>query len=85
MTQRGSRHPIGELQELYRRLSPGARQALWTLVALEVVLIASAERDIQRRPAAEIRGPKLLWRAVATQNVIGPAAYFILGKRRPSR
>ena len=80
--KRAPRQPIRELRELYSRLSPGARHALWTLVAFEVVLIAFAERDIQRRPAAEIRGPKLLWRAVATQNVIGPAAYFILGKRR---
>lgn len=69
-----------ELVELYRRLSPAARRALWALVALEMVLIATAERDIQRRPADKIRGPKLLWRAVATQNVIGPAVYFGLGR-----
>jgi hypothetical protein len=77
-----SRDRISELIASYDRLSPGVRRALWALVALEVVLIAIAERDIQRRPADKIRGPKLLWRAVATQNVIGPAAYFGLGRRR---
>jgi hypothetical protein len=76
------RHRFSELVQLHDQLSPAARRALWTLVAVEVVLIAVAERDIRRRPADTIRGPKLLWRAVATQNVIGPAIYFILGRRR---
>ena len=66
----------------YRRLSPAARAAVWVLLALEAVLITAAERDIQRRPAERIRGPKLLWRAVATQNVVGPAAYYGFGRRR---
>jgi hypothetical protein len=35
--------------------------------------VTAAERDIQLRPAGELRGPKLLWRLVATQNPIGPA------------
>ena len=82
MKRRPRRNRISELRELYDRLSPAARRALWALAALEMVLIGAAERDIQRRPAEKVRGPKLLWRAVATQNVIGPAAYFVLGKRR---
>jgi hypothetical protein len=77
-----ARHPISELVQFYERLSPAARRALLALVGLEIVLIAAAERDIQRRPADKIRGPKLLWRALATQNIIGPAAYLILGRRR---
>jgi hypothetical protein len=74
--------PIGELAALYRGLGPAARRAVWVLLAVELVLIAAAERDIQRRPADRIRGPKLLWRVVATQNVIGPAVYLGLGRRR---
>jgi hypothetical protein len=73
---------IRELVTLYQRLSPTAQRALWALVAFEAVLIGVAERDIQRRPAERIRGPKLLWRALATQNVIGPAAYYGFGRRR---
>lgn len=73
--------PLRELAAQYNRLSPTARSAVWVLLALEVVLIGVAERDIQRRPADRIRGPKLLWRAVVTQNVIGPAAYFGFGRR----
>jgi hypothetical protein len=73
---------VSALVTQYRRLSPTARRVVWVLLAVEVVLIAMTERDIQRRPAEGIRGPKLLWRAVATQNVIGPAAYYGLGRRR---
>jgi hypothetical protein len=76
------RRRISELVKLYDRLSPAAQRALWAFVALELVLIAVAERDIQRRPATNIRGPKLLWRVLATQNVVGPAAYFSLGRKR---
>lgn len=71
-----------ELVKLYRGLPPATRVAVWALLAFEAVLIAATERDIQRRPANRIRGPKLLWRVVATQNVVGPAAYFGLGRRR---
>jgi hypothetical protein len=73
---------IRELVTLYQGLSPAVRRMVWALLAFEAVLIGVAERDIQRRPADRIRGPKLLWRAVATQNVIGPAAYYGFGRRR---
>ena len=71
-----------EVVRFYRGLSPAARGGLWLLLAFEAVLIAATQRDIQRRPADLIRGPKLLWRVIATQNVVGPAAYFGLGRRR---
>lgn len=66
----------------YRGLSLRARIALWAALGVEAILVVAAERDIQRRPADDIRGPKLLWRVVATQNVVGPAAYFGLGRKR---
>jgi hypothetical protein len=78
----GIEKPIGELAGLYRGLGPAARRALWGLLAVELALIAAAERDIQHRPADQIRGPKLLWRVVATQNLVGPAAYLGLGRKR---
>jgi hypothetical protein len=75
-------HRFAALVDLHHRLSPPARRFLWALIAFETALIATAERDIQRRPANTMRGPKLLWRAIATQNVIGPAAYFLLARKR---
>jgi hypothetical protein len=77
-----TQQPIRELVKRYNRLSPTARRIVWALLAFEVVLIGFTQRDIQRRPAERIRGPKLLWRAVATQNVIGPAVYYGFGRRR---
>ncbi len=75
---------VPELVKLYKGLSPAAQRAVLALLAFELVLIVVTERDIHLRPATSIRGPKLLWRAVATQNVIGPAAYLALGRRRSS-
>jgi hypothetical protein len=72
---------IADLAALYRGLGPTSRRAVWALLAVEVVVIAVVERDIHRRPAEQIRGPKLLWRVVATQNLVGPAAYLGLGRR----
>jgi len=72
---------IADAVDRYRRLSPRARRALWAALAAEAALIAVTERDIHRRPAARIRGPKPLWRLFATQNLVGPAAYYALGRR----
>lgn len=66
---------------LYRGLSPAARVGVWAALALELALIVAAQRDIHRRPANRIRGPKALWRVVATQNVVGPAAYYAFGRK----
>lgn len=74
--------PIQELTRLYRGLSRAQRRVVLALLAAEAVLVGLTERDIARRPSEEIRGPKLLWRAIATQNVVGPAAYVLLGRRR---
>jgi hypothetical protein len=75
------RGPVSELVQLYERLSSTARRALWALLGVELVVIAAVERDIQRRADREIRGPKLIWRAIATQNIIGPVAYLTFGRR----
>lgn len=72
---------IAELAALYRRQPTVVRAGVWPLLAGELVLIVAAERDIQSQPAGRIRGPKLFWRAVATQNVIGPAVYFRFARR----
>lgn len=79
--RRGISGSIAEVTDRYRGLSPAAQRAVWALLAVEAVLIAATQRDIQRRPADRIRGPKLLRRVIATQNVVGPAAYFALGRR----
>jgi hypothetical protein len=58
------------------------RQKLVTLIviAISLVLVIAAERDIQSRPASEVRGNKLLWR-IACLNALGAINYFGWGRR----
>jgi hypothetical protein len=50
------------------------------LVGAGVVIVAIAERDLQHRPAAELRGPKTLWRMLCL-NVLGVIGYYRWGRR----
>ncbi|WP_213813891.1 PLDc N-terminal domain-containing protein [Glaciihabitans sp. dw_435] len=63
-------------------LTTGQRIALIVAATLELTLAASAWRDLARRPAARVRGPKGLWGAIIAVNFVGPVAYFIAGRVR---
>ena len=56
-------------------LRPSPRRLGW---------VATAERDIQRRPADQVRGNKLFWRFVCL-NAVGSASYFRWGRRAPQQ
>jgi hypothetical protein len=72
---RGSRVRFNEL--------PPRRQAgIAALATVQVGSLIAAECDIQRRPAALIRGPKTRWRLLCLINFLGPLAYFTIGRRR---
>ena len=60
------------------------RQKLILLVVLivHVILARFTLRDLRRRPAAAVRGPKRLWRVWATTNTTGSLAYWLVGRRR---
>lgn len=38
-------------------------------------------RDIQRRPAEEVRGSKTLWRTLSAVNTLGSVGYWLVGRR----
>ncbi len=61
------------------RSLPG-RLGIIALIAGAATVVASAERDLQRRPADEVRGSKTLWRMLCL-NAIGAAIYFRWGRR----
>ena len=63
-------------------LSPRSRRLIVVTGIVEVVLLAATLVDLKRRPADQIRGPKRMWTALAFVNIIGPIAYFTLGRRR---
>jgi len=57
------------------------------LFVLGHVLVAAwTWRDIQQRPAQQIRGSKRLWRLLSAANTLGSASYWLAGRRYgPSR
>jgi hypothetical protein len=62
--------------------SPARQRWIVVVLLVSLGLIAAGERDIQRRPADQVRGSKLLWRFVCL-NALGALSYFRWG-RRPS-
>jgi len=65
-------------------LSKGTRILLVTVAAADGALRVAALIDIARRPASQIRGPKLAWAiATALVNSVGvvPISYFVFGRR----
>lgn len=69
--------PLGQLPK------PVAAAVVGSAVAL-VALTIAAQRDVARRDRALLRGPRWLWRAVASTPV-GVVAYGMLGikQRKP--
>jgi hypothetical protein len=61
-----------------------AQQKRVLLVALVVHVIVArfTLRDLRRRPAPAVRGPKRLWRVWATLNTTGSLAYWLVGRRK---
>lgn len=53
-----------------------------TIVPFQLVLATLAWRDLSRRSAEEVRGPKLLWRIVMMMNPGNSVAYWLFGRRR---
>lgn len=68
----------------WSELSRRNRRLITVIGVIEVVLLAATLVDIKSRPAEQINGPKRMWTALAFVNIIGPIAYFTLGRRRRS-
>jgi hypothetical protein len=71
---------MSEAIDRFKQLSPWSQAAIAAITAWNVWLAGSAQRDIQRRPADQIRGPKWVWRIVCLTNTVGPAVYFRWGR-----
>ena len=61
--------------------SPAQRQAAIAAIALSLTIVAVAEADLHRRPAAQVRGSKRLWRLACT-NALPALVYLRWGRRR---
>jgi hypothetical protein len=68
----------------WNELSPMARFGTISAAIVQLSLLVAAQTDISRRPSAQIRGSKAMWRLATLVNFIGPATYFTFGvKRQP--
>lgn len=77
---------VGTVVTMQRRkwseLTATQRRTIVVLAAVQFALAGAMLRDLRRRPADEVRGPKRLWLGAALVNTIGPLAYFAFGRRR---
>jgi hypothetical protein len=72
---------ISRASDEFKKLSPVRQAAIVAITAWNFWLSVSAERDIQRRPAGEVRGSKAFWRLVCLTNTVGPVSYFRWGRK----
>jgi hypothetical protein len=73
------------MKKRWKDLPERQRRMIIIGAVLEGIVKLAALRDLKRRPAAEVRGPKWLWGGVivvANSAGLVPAAYFVLGRRR---
>ena len=68
-------------KKTWTEMSPGAKIGTLVTGLVQVSLLVAAQRDISRRPAELINGPKAAWRAASFVNFIGPMGYFIFGRK----
>jgi hypothetical protein len=66
----------------FRDLSGGQRLRVAIMAGLQLILQTAALKDLKKRPAALVNGPKPVWFAASFLNFIGPVAYFLLGRKR---
>jgi hypothetical protein len=57
------------------------KRILAIVVPIQVALAALAWRDLGRRPASQVRGPKKFWRVFVTMNPGNSLAYWAFGRR----
>jgi hypothetical protein len=67
-------------KEKFNEYSPVKRLWIVFVFLASLGLVAAAERDIQRRPADQVRGGKSFWRLVCL-NALGAAGYLRWGRR----
>lgn len=70
-------------KKTWKEMSPSARAGFILVGIAQISLLLAAQRDISRRPAELINGPKAAWRLASFVNFVGPVGYFVLGRKRP--
>jgi len=72
----------GRKKKTWKEMSPAGKVGTIVTAIMQVSLLVAAQRDISRRPAELINGPKAAWRAASFVNFVGPMGYFVFGRKR---
>ncbi len=72
--------PAGKAQK-WSDLSDRQKRVVVVALVIHLIVLTLTWRDLDRRPAAAVRGPKRLWRLAATMNTSGSVAYWLVGRR----
>lgn len=70
-------------KKTWKEMSPAQRASIVGIGLVQASMMIAAQRDISKRPADQINGPKAAWRMAALINFIGPTGYFVFGRKRP--
>lgn len=73
---------MAQTRRRWSELGPAQRAMVIVGGLVQMTLLILAQRDLSRRSAEEVRGPRGLWRAATFVNFVGPVAYFVFGRRR---
>jgi hypothetical protein len=65
-------------------LTPQQKKVLRVALLIHVIVTFFTWRDLGRRPAAAVRGPKVVWQVAAALNTSGSLAYWLFGRRPAS-
>jgi hypothetical protein len=74
---------MAKKKKTWKEMSPAAKAGTIAAGIVNLSLLVAAQRDISKRPAAMINGPKGAWRAASFINFIGPVGYFTFGRKKP--
>jgi hypothetical protein len=64
-------------------LTDQQKKVIAVALVVHLIVLTLTWRDLARRPADAVRGPKRLWRLAATMNTSGSLSYWLFGRRRP--
>jgi hypothetical protein len=71
---------VGAAKKRWSDLSRVEQRTIIAGGAVEIALTAWALRDLKRRPAASVRGPKAAWALSFAVQPFGPLAYALFGR-----
>ena len=69
-------------QKSWGEMTPTQKKVVAVAGVVEVVVSAWCVKDLKQRPAALVRGPKMLWIPALAVQPVGPIAYLLWGRKR---